>query len=205
LAGEHSGIGFYLSGHPLDAYAAPLRRKGVRFFADFARRGGSGRLAGTVMKRQERKSARGNRFAFVEISDPTGLYEVMVFSDVLMASRELLEPGTNIVLAVEAEADVEQGRLLCRGVQAVDLVTADATAAGLRVYVNAECALASLKTRLDAASEGRRSRGGPVEVIVTDPAIGAEVEIALPGAWPITPEIRGAIKAATGVVHVEEL
>jgi DNA polymerase-3 subunit alpha len=209
LTEEFAAVGFYLSGHPLDAYAAVLRRKAVLFWADMAARlerggGGQGRLAGTVMKRQERKSARGNRFAFVEISDPTGLYEVTVFGDVLLASRDLLEPGNNVVLTVEADAEGgDQARLLCRGVQSVDALTADAAAAGLRVHVSAEAALGSLKTRLDAAGQTRR--GGPVEVVVTDPTIGAAVEIAIPGAWALTPEIRGAIKAAPGVVHVEEL
>jgi DNA polymerase III subunit alpha len=59
----------------------------------------AGRIAGAVAAREERKSARGNRFAYVKLSDPTGLYEVMVFADVLEEAREHLEPGRNVVLA----------------------------------------------------------------------------------------------------------
>ena len=33
--------------------------------------------------KQERTSARGNRFAFVQLSDPSGMFEVTVFSDLL--------------------------------------------------------------------------------------------------------------------------
>ena len=62
------------------------------------------KLAGSVAARQERKSAKGNRFAFVSLSDPTGLYEVTVFSDVLEACRDHLEPGKNVVLTVSDNA-----------------------------------------------------------------------------------------------------
>ncbi len=203
LAEEHAAVGFYLSGHPLDDYLGPLKRKRVQFLADLPKSGGSARIAGSVMKRQERKSARGNRFAFVELSDPTGMYEVTVFSDVLLASRDLLEPGRNVVLTVEAEADGDQLKLLCRGVMAVDDVVADAAAAGLRVFVAEERALTSVRTRLEEARQGARRRGGPVEIVLSDPALGAEVELALPGEWPVTPQVIGAIKAAPGVSHVE--
>jgi DNA polymerase III subunit alpha len=41
------------------------------------------KLAGTVIHRQERRSKSGNRFAFVGLSDPTGQYEAVCFSDTL--------------------------------------------------------------------------------------------------------------------------
>jgi hypothetical protein len=82
-------VGFYLSGHPLDDYPAGAEAQGrADPDRDHPRAAGGafvGRIAGAVANRQERKSARGNRFAFVQLSDPTGLYEVTVFSDVLEA------------------------------------------------------------------------------------------------------------------------
>jgi DNA polymerase III alpha subunit len=86
---------------------------------------------------------------------------------------------------------------------AVDDVVSDAAAAGLRVFVAEERALNSVKIRLEEAKAGARRRGGPVELIVSDPDLGAEIEIALPGEWPVTPQVMGAIKAAPGVSHVE--
>jgi DNA polymerase-3 subunit alpha len=98
LAEEHTAIGFYLSGHPLDDYMAPLKRKGVMTLAEVTEAAERGplvaKIAGAVSGRQERKSARGNRFAFVQLSDPTGLYEVTVFSDTLEAHRATIwRPG----------------------------------------------------------------------------------------------------------------
>ncbi|HZF35143.1 MAG TPA: DNA polymerase III subunit alpha, partial [Candidatus Angelobacter sp.] len=69
LAKEFEAIGFYLSAHPLDAYGASLKRLGVIRFGDIpawlSTRPPSTRakLAGVVVSRQERTSARGNRFA----------------------------------------------------------------------------------------------------------------------------------------------
>src|SRR5690606_30124744 len=84
LAEEHAAVGFYLSGHPLDDYLPALRRKGVQTLAEVTQAAQDGalvaQLAGTVAHRQEKKSARGTRFAFVGLSDPTGLYEITVFS-----------------------------------------------------------------------------------------------------------------------------
>ena len=94
LAEEHKAIGFYLSGHPLDDYMAALKRKQVLSLAELEQRAERGamvaKLAGTVSGRQERKSARGNRFAFAQLTDPTGQYEVTIFSDVLEKCRDYL-------------------------------------------------------------------------------------------------------------------
>jgi DNA polymerase-3 subunit alpha len=206
LSEEFGAVGFYLSGHPLDAYAEALRRKRVVFHADVLRasaRAGAAtlRMAGCVMRRQERKSARGNRFAFVELSDPTGLWEVTVFSDTLARARELLEPGRNVVLSVDVEAEGDDVKLLCRGVASVEEVTAEAANAGLRIHVHAAEALEGILRRMKLG-EGRA--GAPVELVLWSEALGAEVEISVPGKWSLDPAIRSAIKMAPGVRDIED-
>ena len=64
-----------------------------------------------------RKSAKGNRYAFVSLSDPSGLYEVTVFSDTLESARNHLEPGQAVVLTVEATLEGETLKLLARAAQ----------------------------------------------------------------------------------------
>ncbi|NNK66852.1 MAG: DNA polymerase III subunit alpha, partial [Rhodobacteraceae bacterium] len=124
LTEEHTGIGFYLSGHPLDDYMGPLKRKDVLSLAQVEERAAQAplvaKMAGAVAGRQERKSARGNRFAFVQLSDPSGSYEVTVFSDTLEIARDHLEPGTNVVLTVEANMEAEQLKLLARSIVPID-------------------------------------------------------------------------------------
>ena len=209
LTEEHLGIGFYLSGHPLDDYMAPLRRKGVLTLAEVEERAAQGpfvaKMAGSVSGRQERKSARGNRFAFVQLSDPSGLYEVTVFSDTLEAARDHLEPGKNIVLTVEATAEAEQLKLLARGAVPADDVANEAGQSGLMLYLEGPEAAGPVASILERAkSEGRR-RGGPVSFCLRSADLPGEVEIALGGTYPITPQIKGALKSLPGVEDVVEV
>jgi DNA polymerase-3 subunit alpha len=164
------------------------------------------KLAGAVSAKQERKSARGNRFAFVGMSDPTGLYEVTVFSDTLEASREYLEVGQNVVVTVEANMESEQLKLLARAVAPVDSIVADAGGMALKVYVDSPGVVATVADLLQSAREqAKGARPGPVSFCLMDPALPGEVEMDLGAQFPINPQIKGALKSLSGVVDVEEV
>jgi DNA polymerase-3 subunit alpha len=182
-----------------------LRKRDVKTLAQvqaLAERGPViAKLAGAVAARQERKSARGNRFAFVQLSDPTGLYEVTCFSEVLEAARALLEPGQNVILTVKAELEGETLKLLAQAVAPIDAVAAQAGAQDIRIHLSRIEALPSLTALLGRIEGHGRSE---ITLCVTDPA-GREVDVALPGSWPVTPQIKGAIKAVQGVLAVEDL
>ena len=210
LANEHDAVGFYLSGHPLDDYMGPLKRSGVITVAELASRAERGALdakvAGAVSKLQERKSARGNRFAFVQLSDPTGLYEVTVFSDTLEKERDLLEPGQNVVLSVEATMEAEQLKLLARSARAVDTVTAGAGTMGIKVFLDEAAAVTSVAGLLErAAQDAKRRTRGPVQLCLRSPDLPGEVELALGDEFHVTPQIKSAIKSLGGVLTVEDI
>jgi DNA polymerase-3 subunit alpha len=210
LAEEHQAVGFYLSGHPLDDYMSALKRRGVLTFSDVLARAEQGpavvRMAGAVSVRQERKSARGNRFAFVGLSDPTGLYEVTVFSETLEKTRNHLEPGQNVILTAEATLEADQLKLLARDVTPVDAGLSGAGAApGFRVFVEDAGAVPTVRSLL--AREAERVKGGmrgPVHLTVLAPDLG-EVDLALGDDLPVSPQLRGALKAVQGVLTVEDL
>jgi DNA polymerase-3 subunit alpha len=209
LTEEHKAIGFYLSGHPLDDYMVPLKRKGVSTLAEITARAEGGamvaKIAGAVSSKQERKSARGNRFAFVQLSDPTGLYEVTVFSDTLEAARDVLEPGMNVVLTVEVTLEGETLKLLARAAQPIDAVAAEAGGSAFRIHIDRPEAVASVAALLArVAKDGGRGRAA-VTICVPDPATGQEIDLELPQVYPVTPQVKGALKAMGGVVMVEEL
>jgi len=208
LAEEFRAVGFYLTGHPLDDYMAALRRKQVLTLDEVAARAAAGplvaKMAGTVAGRQERKSARGNRFAFVQMSDPTGQFEITLFSEVLEAARPHLEPGMRIVAQVEAVMEGEQLKLLCRQVTPVDEAVADAGASGLRLFVEEPGVLATVAAVLDrATADLPRAGRGPVRLTVMDGALG-EVDLELPDPYPVGPQLRGALRALPGILEVEE-
>src|SRR3546814_6001464 len=77
---------------PLDAYQATLNRVGVKRYADVLKQLHSSeqiiKIAGTIISKQERTSQKtGNRFAFVQCSDASGMFEVMLFSEILAQHR----------------------------------------------------------------------------------------------------------------------
>lgn len=159
------------------------------------------KIAGSVASKQERKSAKGNRFAFVSLSDPTGLYEVTVFSDTLEAARDLLEPGMNVVLTVKAELEGETLKLLANAVQPIDQVADAAGAQALRIHLNKPEAAVSIAMLLGKV-EGRNK--AQITLCVPDDQ-GREIDLTLPQSYPVTAQIKGAIKAMQGVVMVEEV
>ncbi len=210
LAEEFKAVGFYLSGHPLDDYMAALKRQDVSTLEEVERKAMRGpciaKLAGVVAGRQERKSARGNRFAFAQLSDPTGAYEVTLFSEALEKSREHLETGSKVVVTVEATMESDQLKLLGRSVAPVDSVASSGTPAGMRIYIENAGALGHIATVLGRAREQMpKAPRGPVTLALNDHGLPGEVEVDLQEMFPVTPEIRGAVKSLDGVLAVEEL
>ncbi|EPX76371.1 DNA polymerase III alpha subunit [Salipiger mucosus DSM 16094] len=206
---EFAAIGFYLSGHPLDDYMAALKRADVTTLEELMHKAKEGpriaKLAGVVAGRQERKSARGNRFAFCQLSDPTGAYEVTLFSETLEKSREHLETGAKVVITAEATMESDQLKLLGRSVAPVEQAVAGAGPSGLKIYIEEEAAIRQIASVLGRAAEQLPKAGrGPVRLCLSDAGLPGEVEMDLHQAFPVTPEIKGAVKSLGGVLAVED-
>jgi DNA polymerase-3 subunit alpha len=210
LAEEFKAIGFYLSGHPLDDYMPALKRKGALTLDDVMLKAERGacvvKMAGTVSGRQERKSARGNRFAFVQLSDPTGQFEVTMFSDTLEKARDHLETGAQVVVTVEATMESDQLKLLGRSVAPIDIAVAEAGATGFKVYVDDPAAIASVATVLEEVKTAtQKANKGPILFCLMNADLPGEVEMDLGQDFPVSPQIKGALKSHGGVITVEDL
>ncbi|MEM1076631.1 MAG: DNA polymerase III subunit alpha [Pseudomonadota bacterium] len=210
LSEEFKAVGFYLSGHPLDDYIGPLKRKGVMTLDDVMAKAEQSpfiaKLAGVVAGRQERKSAKGNRFAFCQMSDTTGAFELTLFSDTLEAARAHLETGAKVVVTAEATMEADQLKLLGRSVAPIDTVTADVGGMGLRVFVDTPDAVSGVASVLEGAREVVKTVArGPVQLCLMHPDLPGEVEIDLGQEFAVNPQIKGAIKSLSGVLEVEDL
>ncbi|WP_306115763.1 MULTISPECIES: DNA polymerase III subunit alpha [unclassified Roseovarius] len=210
LTEEFKAVGFYLSGHPLDDYMTILKRKDVLTLDEVKLRAERGaailKMAGVVAGRQERKSARGNRFAFVQLSDTTGGYEVTMFSETLEKSRDFLNTGSQVVVTVEATMESDQLKLLARSVQPIDGLVADAGAVGLRIFVDTPDVIPSVASVLGNAADVAKNAGrGPVVFCLLNNELPGEVEVDAGQDFPVNPQIKGAIKSLGGVVTVEEI
>ncbi len=210
LQKEFDAIGFFLTGHPLDDYAATLKRMRVQSWAEFARavRAGAsaGRVAGTVVARTERRTRTGSKMGIIGLSDPTGHYEAVLFSEGLQQFRDLLEPGAAVLLTLSAEVQGDDVRARIGMAEPLDQAAAKLSK-GLRVFLRGEAPIESVAKRLEGSSNGRapqdRDNGEVALILLLDE--GTEVEVKLPGRFKVSPQIAGAIKAVPGVVAVEAL
>jgi DNA polymerase-3 subunit alpha len=215
LQKEFDAIGFFLSGHPLDDYAAALKRLRVASWGEFARsvKGGAsaGRVAGTVVARTERRTRTGSKMGIIGLSDPSGHYEAVVFSEGLAQFRDLLEPGRAVLLTLSAELQGEEVRARIQMAEPLDAAAAKLSK-GLRVFLRNAAPLDSLAKRLDGSAGARAAPDhaspdkpdGEVSMVLML-AEGTEVEVKLPGRFKVSPQIAGAIKAIPGVIEVQAL
>ena len=202
LRREFDAVGFFLSGHPLEAYDSALKRLRATRWADFARsvRGGAttARLGASVLDRYERRTKSGSKLGVIQLSDPSGQYEAIIFQEGLAQYRDLLEKGSDVLVTLQANVEGEDVRARIVQVESLTLAAAKVHK-GLRVFVRDEAPLASIEERLRAKGEGEVWL-----VVMLGPREG-EVEVKLPGRYAVTGALAGALKAVSGVVAVEHV
>ncbi len=201
LQHEHAAIGFYFSGHPLDDYGAVLARLRVQNYADFCRavHGGAtaGRLAACVIYKQEKRTRNGNKIGILGMSDPSGSFELVCFQELLTSVRDLLEPGTPLLILVNAELQGEEVRLRAQNIEPLEHAAARIKK-GLRVFFNEAAKIEQIANRMDKKGEGEVS-------LVLRLNGSQEIEMRLPGGYLVTPQISSAIKAVPGVLEVVDM
>ena len=208
LRREYEAVGFFLSGHPLDDYAAVLKKLRVQSWADFSRavKAGAtaGRVAGTVVARTERRTRTGSKMGIIGLSDPTGHYEAVIFSEGLAEHRDLLEPGSAVLLFLSAEVQGDEVRARIQSAEPLDEAAANLNK-GLRVFLRNEAPIEAVAKRLEPIARSAVANGDGEVSMVLMLEQGTEVEVKLPGRFKVSPQIAGAIKAVPGVVQVEAL
>jgi len=207
LQKEFQALGFYLSAHPLDNYAALLERIGVvsvESIPALRKEGGSSRyqLAGIIMGIQERTAKSGNRFAFVQMSDATGSYEATIFSDTLSSCREILEAGEAVLVNVDVQgggrnSKNEEIRYIARSFERLSDVAAR-KAKGIRIKLYDKELLSDLKDQIKSAKPGR----GKIRISVDlDDEI---VELELDGAWLLTDAFKASLRQIGNGLEIQE-
>lgn len=204
LKREHEAVGFFLSGHPLDDYEHVLKRLRVQRYADFAQTvrvngTGVGKVAVSVIDKSERRTKSGSKMGIVNLSDPSGQFEAVLFSEGLMKLRDLLEPGRALVLRLSAVLDGEEVRPRIEDAEELDGLAARQKQ-DLVVYLRDDKALASVAERIRPREATRAEGKVSIIMIIDDGA--QEVEIELPGKFPVNQQIANAVRAAPGVVDV---
>ncbi|MGE5247980.1 MAG: DNA polymerase III subunit alpha [Verrucomicrobiota bacterium] len=107
---EKEALGFYITGHPLDSFAAEIALYASCTTAGLAhlKSGVEVKLGGIVTALKERITRRGDRMANLTLEDLEGTVEVTVFSRTFQECRETLSSPDPVFVVGKVEAG-EQG------------------------------------------------------------------------------------------------
>lgn len=203
LAKEFGAVGFYLSAHPLDGKLEQFERLGVDTYIDLEEKLLNSpairtQLAGVLLKKQEKISQKGSKYAFLQLSDPSSVYELMIFSEVLALSRDILVPGELLLINVDAESKEDQTRLLGNGIQLLDNAL-EGKIQDIKLYLEKPHGLTKLKEFLDIEGYGKAR----IHLYMSLDT-GQEITVALPGRWSLSAQARNKIAAEEGVRAIKE-
>jgi len=118
---EKEVLGLFISGHPLQEYAEPLKRIGAQSVAEVksSRDGQRVRMAGVLTAVKRTLTKKGETMAYLSLEDTTGTAEVIIFPRLYQQYQALI--NLQAVLQVEGRVNKqEEGlRLLADRVAAV--------------------------------------------------------------------------------------
>jgi len=111
LSRERTALGFYVSGHPLDAYGAEVKRFCTTNIAGLSDLPAEAKVevAGIVEGYRERPTKAGSKMAFFILEDATDRVEVIVRPKFLEGSRDALKSGEPVLISGQVQFEGERG------------------------------------------------------------------------------------------------
>ncbi len=201
---ESTAIGFYLSAHPLDVFEGAFDKLQISSYAQVTK---TVRLAGTttvkmagilISIREKISQKTGNKFAFVSVSDTTGSYDMICFSELYAQSKEKLKSGRPLLFSVRAdraESEEDGPRLMLLSVDYLEEAQAQA-ADTMMVYFEKKEAVPHLKTLLEGYKGGR----GKVILVAQVPHF--DVEMKLPGTYHFSAQMMSDLQDVPEVTEI---
>jgi DNA polymerase-3 subunit alpha len=121
---EKELLGYYVSGHPMETYAADIEAFASATLGRLASRTGDGdedvMVIGRIDDVTEKLDRHGRRMAVVRISDTFASLDVLVFASVFEKTRELLQRDNVVWLRGRLDAHGAQPKLLLNEAALVD-------------------------------------------------------------------------------------
>ncbi len=205
LEEELSSVGFYLSGHPLDQFLSEFKNKQINLFS-FVKRNVSNqpklyKMVGIINNIQEKISAKGNKIAFLQLSDPSGIYEVTIFSDLLISKESLIKKGKNVVLDCVVSFDKDNIRLVARSLNNFTQ-TEERTAGEMIIKINNDFEPIYLANVLSNNKEEKNHKIY-VSIKIISCNFKDNITIALPEKFLLNDEDIDQIRKINGVLEIE--
>ncbi|MBA4750202.1 MAG: DNA polymerase III subunit alpha [Alphaproteobacteria bacterium] len=199
LSQEFDAIGFYLSDHPLDAYVENLQHLNLTPSRELSEKEPQSeslglKMAGVVLAKKERLSKKGSRYAFVQLSDTSGTYEVTFFSELYASLREKLEPGALFYLQIQGRFEEGALRLTVQDARPLDQVLGQAVTRW-ELELSDPSALPHLKEILTSLPRGRCQLR-----LILRPESGGELCLNAGNEFSLTPNVKEKIMTLPGVI-----
>ena len=204
---EFDAVGFYLSAHPLDSRRDQLKRLGFKGYhgiqEDLAYKSAATANAGAVLLKKTEKfsSKMGKKFAILQLSDPNGVYEAMMFSDVLARVRDQLVEGEAYSVLMNAEKREDQVRFTVHDMKPLENALEGKT---LRLTLCLEDVdgVAPLQELLNA----HKNSGGSAQIRIRAKMNdrGEQAILLLPGHWGFNSQTRNALADISYIKEIIE-
>ncbi len=121
LSKEFEAVGFFISDHPLNQFTEIFDDYKIKDYSSFNSNENikDSNIAATLLKVQERKTAKGNSYAVLKLTDLSSVFELFIFSDVLELNREILKEGSSLILTLFKNISNDENRLTRINVQKI--------------------------------------------------------------------------------------
>ena len=102
LSKEFEAVGFFISDHPLNQFKEIFNDYKIIDYHQFNSNDEvkENNIAATLLKIQEKKTAKGNSYAVLKLTDLSSVFELFIFSDVLDLNRDSLKEGSSLILTL---------------------------------------------------------------------------------------------------------
>ena len=121
LSKEFEAVGFFISDHPLNQFTEIFDDYKIKDYSHFNSSDNikDANIAATLLKVQERKTAKGNSYAVLKLTDLTSVFELFIFSDILELNRETLIEGNSLILTLVKSISSDENRFKRINVQKI--------------------------------------------------------------------------------------
>ena len=112
LSKEFESVGFFISDHPLNQFKEIFSDYDIINYNDFNHNDNEkdANIAATLLKIQERKTAKGTSYAILKLTDLQSVFELFIFSDLLDLNRKILKEGSSLFLRVSKSVSEKENR-----------------------------------------------------------------------------------------------
>jgi DNA polymerase-3 subunit alpha len=102
LSKEFEAVGFFISDHPLNQFKEIFDDYKIIDYQNFLEDDDikENNIAATLLKVTERKTAKGNSYAVLKLTDLSSVFELFIFSDILELNRDSLKEGSSLILTL---------------------------------------------------------------------------------------------------------